>query len=165
MRWVDGFFPFTRPSLELEVHYQGRWMELLGSGVVQQRIAHECGITDQIGWAFGIGLERLAMRLYDIPDIRLFWSEDRRFLDQFNDRKPHVTFVPYSKYPPCYKDVAFWLPDAAGGTAEFHDNNFYEVVRGVAGDLVENVALVLCHICSASGCARPSTRLPTPQLS
>ena len=43
MRWVDGFFPFTRPSLELEVYYQDRWMELLGSGIVQQRIASESG--------------------------------------------------------------------------------------------------------------------------
>lgn len=47
--------------------------------------------------------------------------------------------MPYSKYPPCYKDLAFWLPAQA---STFHDNNFYEIVRGVAGDLVENVAMV-----------------------
>jgi hypothetical protein len=68
--------------------------------------------------------------------------QDPRFLGQFDDRRPRTTFVPYSKYPPCYKDLTFWLPAAAGGDAAFHDNNFFEVVRGVAGDLVENVAMV-----------------------
>ena len=130
------------------------------------------GITSHIGWAFGIGLERLTMRLYNIPDIRLFWStvrapaadgisfqppatlivshcawpaslslprhgQDARFLSQFSDTKPRTAFEPYSKYPPCYKDLAFWLP-----VGDFYDNNFFEVVRGIAGDLVENVALV-----------------------
>lgn len=46
------------------------------------------GADSRVGWAFGLGLERLAMRLYSIPDIRLFWSEDSRFLDQFNVEDP-----------------------------------------------------------------------------
>lgn len=52
------------------------------------------GAHDRIGWAFGLGLERLAMILYDIPDIRLFWSEDERFLKQFrvSDINQHVKF-------------------------------------------------------------------------
>jgi O-phosphoseryl-tRNA(Cys) synthetase len=62
------------------------------------------GAQDQIGWAFGLGLERLAMCLYDIPDIRLFWSTDTGFLSQFENRDPHdcikykVTKRTYSRY-------------------------------------------------------------------
>ena len=129
-RWVDAYFPFTDPSLELEIHFNGEWLEVLGSGVVQQRILDQTGHSDkvrtlmfcaacggrtvvrrcccsdwvvaQIGWAFGLGLERLAMVLYDIPDIRLFWSTDSRFLSQFR-RGEASTFKPFSNYPPCLK--------------------------------------------------------------
>lgn len=111
------------------------------------------------------------MVLYNIPDIRLFWSDDSRFLSQF--RPGQISrFKPYSKYPPCYKDMSFWLPpatvtveggSAAGGGAEvgergtagkreFHENDYCEIVREVAGDLVETVTLVrLVLICEWSG--------------
>lgn len=60
------------------------------------------GLGDKRAWAFGLGLERLAMVLFDIPDIRLFWSEDERFTKQF--KAGQVTkFTPYSKYPPVFK--------------------------------------------------------------
>jgi phenylalanyl-tRNA synthetase alpha chain len=78
------------------------------------------------GWAFGLGLERLAMVLFDIPDIRLFWSEDARFSSQFKDGKI-TKFVPYSKFPMCYKDVSFWLPPTE--KLAVHPNDVYEVTR------------------------------------
>ena len=90
------------------------------------------GAERKIGWAFGIGLERLAMRLFKIPDIRLFWSEDPRFISQFAENEV-VEFKPFSKYPPTYKDMAFWVPE------DFSANNLFDVVRGVAGDIVEKV--------------------------
>ena len=74
------------------------------------------------------------MKLFNIPDIRLFWSEDPRFLLQF-EKKEIVEFRPFSKYPPVYKDVTFWLPET-----EFSPNDLFEVVRGVAGDIVELVS-------------------------
>jgi phenylalanyl-tRNA synthetase alpha chain len=86
------------------------------------------------------------MVLFNIPDIRLFWSSDARFLIQF--KSGEITkFQPYSKYPPCYKDMSFWVPpnseDSAGGKGKvFHENDYCEIVREVAGDLVENVTLV-----------------------
>jgi phenylalanyl-tRNA synthetase alpha chain len=93
------------------------------------------GNEDKIGWAFGLGLERIAMVLFDIPDIRQFWSTDERFLSQFKSGQI-TTFQPYSKYPSCYKDVSFWCLE------DVHDNDVFEVVRDVAGDLAENVTLV-----------------------
>lgn len=95
MRWVDTYFPFTNPSFELEVFFKGDWLEVLGCGVVEQEIIRHAGKGEQLGWAFGLGLERLAMVLFSIPDIRLFWSEDPRFLDQF-------------KVMPCFVVDARW---------------------------------------------------------
>jgi phenylalanyl-tRNA synthetase alpha chain len=140
MRWVEAYFPFTDPSLELEIYYQDEWLEVLGCGVIQRPILEHAGIdaTATPGWAFGLGLERLAMVLYRIPDIRLFWTDDERFHSQFTTPKKgrNVTFTPYSKYPMCYKDVSFWLSD------HFHVNDFNEGVRGIAGDWVEKVELI-----------------------
>ncbi|KAH8677349.1 phenylalanyl-tRNA synthetase [Xylariales sp. PMI_506] len=155
VRWVEAYFPFTSPSWELEVYYNGDWLEILGCGVVTQDIYINAGVPDQLGWAFGIGLERIAMLLFQIPDIRLFWSQDPRFLNQFvgvsDDLASLRRFAPFSKYPACAKDVSFWLGSttsaAGGGTArasahDFHENDLMEIVRSVAGDAVEDVKLV-----------------------
>lgn len=163
-RWVDAYFPFTEPSFELEVLFQGEWLEVLGCGVMQREILRNAGVDmaeggggcgDRVAWAFGLGLERLAMVLFGIPDIRLFWSGDERFLSQFRAGDLRAKFKPYSKYPPCFKDVSFWQPKE-GGTAEaaeagsssssspsaVSENDLCEKVRGVAGDLVESVSLI-----------------------
>lgn len=59
MRWIDTYFPFTSPSYELEIFFNNAWLEVLGCGVVHPEILKRCGVQDQIGWAFGLGLERL----------------------------------------------------------------------------------------------------------
>ncbi|PIA49384.1 hypothetical protein AQUCO_01300300v1 [Aquilegia coerulea] len=136
MRWVDAYFPFTSPSFELEIYFQEKWMEVLGCGVVEQEILKKNGRVNNSAWAFGLGLERLAMVLFDIPDIRLFWSNDERFISQFTGGQLGVKFKPFSKFPPCYKDMSFWINDS------FTENNLCEIVRGVAGDLAETVQLI-----------------------
>ncbi|KAI0831634.1 phenylalanyl-tRNA synthetase mitochondrial precursor [Hypoxylon sp. FL0890] len=153
VRWVEAYFPFTSPSWELEVYYSGDWLEVLGCGVVKQDIYINAGVPNQLGWAFGIGLDRIAMLLFQIPDIRLFWSQDKRFLKQFKGVSDDLSllkrFVPFSRYPACAKDVSFWLKpiSAAGGNTkanvhDFHENDVMEIVRSVAGDVVEDVRLV-----------------------
>ncbi|KAF7789512.1 hypothetical protein EIP86_000458 [Pleurotus ostreatoroseus] len=136
VRWIEAYFPFTSPSFEVEVFFHGKWLEILGCGVVLQSTLERANVPNSIGWACGLGLERIAMILYSIPDIRLFWSQDPRFLAQFAPGKI-APFKPFSKYPPCWKDVSFWLP---GET--LHENDFCDLVRDAAGDLVEDVKLI-----------------------
>lgn len=140
VRWIPATFPFTSPSFEVEVWFRGKWLEILGCGVVMDKTLHTAAVPNKLGWAFGLGLERIAMVLFSIPDIRLFWTQDRRFLDQFATHSPSnlVTFKPYSKFPPCYKDVSFWIPEQP----VFHENNFFELVRDQVGDLAEDVVKI-----------------------
>jgi phenylalanyl-tRNA synthetase alpha chain len=133
-RIVDSYFPFTDPSWEIEVKLNDVWIEVLGCGQIREEILKNAG-SDKKGWAFGLGLERLAMILFKIPDIRYFWTEDRRFLDQFKEGEIKE-FVPYSKYPSSYKDIAFWTNDS------FNENEFCEQVRECGGDLIEDVRLI-----------------------
>lgn len=138
-RWVDAYFPFTHPSFELEIKYEGEWMEMLGCGVLRQQVLNNAGANDRIGWAFGLGLERIAMKLFNIPDIRHFWSDKEEFSVQFRNQKDikNLKFKPFvSKEPALINDISFWIPD------EFCPTDFYDLVRNVAGDLVENVSLV-----------------------
>ncbi|KAJ1726540.1 phenylalanyl-tRNA synthetase alpha subunit, mitochondrial [Coemansia biformis] len=134
VRWIDAQFPFTSPSWEMEVLFQGEWLEICGCGVMKQTILNDAGTPGRIGWAFGFGLERLAMLLFGISDIRLFWSSDPRFAQQFSPGQINA-FRPFSRYPSCTKDVSFWLP----ASGDFHENDLMDLVREVAGDLVESV--------------------------
>eukprot|EP00116_Pleurobrachia_bachei_P000362 sb/3460624/ len=138
-RWVDATFPFTHPSWELEIYYQDEWLEVLGCGILQQGILNNSAVPSKIGWAFGLGLERLAMAMYNIPDIRLFWSEDERFLTQFKVDNIHrpIKFEPYSNYTARSRDIAFWVPPS------FEENDFYDMMRNkMPADTVEDVKLV-----------------------
>lgn len=76
MKWIDEYFPFTDPSIELEIFFNDDWVEILGSGVILDGVMVNGGrdIEKEVGWAFGLGLERWAMKLFEIGDIRLFWS-------------------------------------------------------------------------------------------
>lgn len=139
-RWVDAYFPFTHPSWELEVQLNGAWVEMLGCGIMEQEILVNAGVEDKIGWAFGLGLERWAMKLYGIPDIRLFWTTDSGFLSQFKFEDPatNVVYKSVSKYKQCINDISFWLPK----DKDYDPADFYDLVRSVGGSLVEQVNLV-----------------------
>ncbi|XP_060651978.1 LOW QUALITY PROTEIN: probable phenylalanine--tRNA ligase, mitochondrial [Drosophila nasuta] len=143
-RWVDTYFPFTQPSWELEIYFKDNWLEVLGCGIMRHEILQHAGVHQSIGYAFGLGLERLAMILFDIPDIRLFWSNDSGFLSQFSeqDLQKLTKYKPISHYPQCTNDLSFWLPPDVEVNEGFSPNDFYDLVRSVAGDVVEQISLV-----------------------
>jgi len=89
-RFRPSFFPFTEPSAEIDLLLKDKsgdesWVEMGGCGMVDPNVFDAVGIDSEkyTGWAFGFGIERLAMRKYGITDIRLFFENDLRFLDQF----------------------------------------------------------------------------------
>lgn len=86
-RFRPSFFPFTEPSAEVDVWFEDRqrWIELGGCGMVHPNVLKSCKIDPEeyTGWAFGFGIERIAMRKYGIGDIRHFVTNDLRFLGQF----------------------------------------------------------------------------------
>ncbi|QPG75031.1 hypothetical protein FOA43_002371 [Brettanomyces nanus] len=140
IRWVEAYFPWTSPSWEIEVWWKGEWLECCGCGVVREEVFQNSGKgSDTVGWAFGIGLDRIAMLLFDIPDIRLFWTLDSRFKNQFHEGQISL-FTPYSKYPGTIRDISFWLPGK--GDEELHTNDLMEIVRANAGDIAESVKLI-----------------------
>ena len=144
-RWSGDYFPFTQPSFELEIYHNDEWMEVLGCGVIHEQVLDLSNRSDRRGWAFGLGLERLAMILFEIPDIRLFWTDDERFHSQFEEGSI-TKFEPYSKFPPVFKDIAFWTDNGAADNDDekknFVQNDFFDLIRSVAGDLVEKIELI-----------------------
>jgi phenylalanyl-tRNA synthetase alpha chain len=84
IRLRPSFFPFVEPGFEVDVKHNGEWMELLGAGMVHPKVLENCGIDSKKyqGFAFGFGLDRMAMIKFNIPDIRLFYQGDLR-LNQF----------------------------------------------------------------------------------
>ncbi len=86
LRFRPSYFPFTEPSAEVDVSWGEGWLEILGCGMVHPRVLEFGGIDPEIytGYAFGMGVERLAMLRYGVDDLRLFFDNDLRFLRQFN---------------------------------------------------------------------------------
>ena len=86
IRFRPSYFPFTEPSAEVDIGSpEGDWLEVLGSGMVHPRVLENVGIDSEryTGFAFGMGIERLAMLRYAVDDLRLFFNNDLRFLEQF----------------------------------------------------------------------------------
>ena len=98
IRLRPSYFPFTEPSAEMDIYWGLKdetdhritkgtgWLEILGCGMVDPAVMSNCGIdpTEYSGFAFGMGIERQAMLLYKIPDIRYYFENDLRFLRQFS---------------------------------------------------------------------------------
>ena len=132
-RFYDHNFPYTDPSFEMEAEIKGQWMEMVGSGMVRKTVLKNLGLEGYNGWAFGFGLERLAIASMDLPDIRLLWFQDPRVTKQL---KLGQKFVEVSKYPPITRDISFIVDK------NFVPNNYFDLIRDIGGDLVEQVELL-----------------------
>jgi phenylalanyl-tRNA synthetase alpha chain len=134
-RFNEDTFPYTDPSLEMEVEIGGRWIEVLGCGIMTDTIIKNLGLDPEkwSNWAFGFGLERLAIISMDLPDIRLLWSEDERVKKQLNLGQK---FIEVSKYPAITRDISFLVPNT------FTPNDYFDLAREVIGDLVEEISLI-----------------------
>lgn len=128
-------FPYTDPSIEMEVQIRERWIEVLGAGVVRGSVLKNLGVNPEEynGWAFGFGLERLAITSMDLPDIRLLWSQDERVKKQL---KLGNRYKEVSKFPPITRDISFIVDK------KFVPNNYFDLIRDLGGDLVEEVKLL-----------------------
>jgi phenylalanyl-tRNA synthetase alpha chain len=86
VRFRPSFFPFTEPSAEMDMSWKGGWLEIGGCGMVHPNVLKNVNIDSEkyLGFAFGLGVERLAMLRYGVNDLRLFFESDMRFLKQFN---------------------------------------------------------------------------------
>ncbi len=142
-RFNPDTFPYTHSSLEMEVDKNSiskngekeEWVEILGAGIVEPKVLEKFGIDSEKynGWAFGFGLERLAIISMELPDIRLLWSEDERVLKQL---KLGQKFVEVSKYPAIVRDISFVVDN------DFVPNNYFDLVRQTLGDVAEEVELL-----------------------
>jgi phenylalanyl-tRNA synthetase alpha chain len=85
VRFRPSFFPFTEPSAEMDMSWGDGWLEIGGCGMVHPNVFSHVGIDSERyqGFAFGMGVERLAMLRYGVDDLRLFFENDLRFLKQF----------------------------------------------------------------------------------
>jgi len=86
IRFRPSYFPFTEPSTEVDIRIgDGNWLEVLGAGMVHPEVFRAVGVDSEqyTGYAFGLGVERLAMLRYGVDDLRLFFDNDLRFIEQF----------------------------------------------------------------------------------
>lgn len=135
-RFNPDDFPYTHSSLEMEIEVNGRWIEVLGGGIAQPSVLEKLGVDSKkyTGWAFGFGLERLAIISMKLPDIRLLWSDDPRVKAQLTLGKE---FVEVSKYPPITRDISFIVEK------DFEPNNYFDLIRDIVPeDMLEEVTLL-----------------------
>lgn len=132
-RFLDDAFPFTDPSTQIEIKFNNDWLEVVGAGICRNSTLEKLGIDPNVwnGWAFGFGIDRLAMMKMGIPDIRVLWSDDQRITKQFTSIDSRYKEV--SKYPSVIRDISFIVKK------EIVPNRFYEIVREEGGNLVEEV--------------------------
>jgi len=135
-RFLVDSFPFTDPSTQAEINWNGNWIEITGAGLVHSNCLRNFGLDPEVynGYAGTFGLDRVAMIKMEIPDIRILWSDDERITRQFKDINSKFTEV--SKFPETVRDISFIIDK------DVSLNNYFEIVRDYADNLIEEVKLL-----------------------
>ena len=133
-RWKHYYCQFAKPCNELAVMHQGEWLEILVGGVLRQELVDQAGATDTIGWNCRLGLDRLAMVLYNVPDIRLLQLKHNDITKILTSLDPNFDTGLFNR------EVVFLIPsDMDIVMFQYH---FYELVRITAEDAVQEVKLI-----------------------
>ena len=154
-RFNKDTFPYTQESLEVEVMFNWKWLEILWAWIIHPSVMEKLWLDSEKynWWAFGFGIERLAMALKQIPDIRLFWSDDERVKKQWWNFEP---FKEVSNFPPVYKDISFLVPKNKFIKDEEESKKSWDfelineadlfdiawIARDVAWDMIEEIKIV-----------------------
>lgn len=168
-RWVDASLAITQPSWIFEISHNNEWHRIFGSGVLRSGILAQCNQENAVGWEIGIGLERFAMFLYNIFDIRLLWSADKKFLTQFAPKeiktektnkaddakescqkksKQKVEAKATIKHiiPPhknqCKKNISYIVPDEVS-LETISSSDFCNFIKQQAGNIIERVIFLV----------------------
>jgi phenylalanyl-tRNA synthetase alpha chain len=134
-QFLEDDFPYTVERLEMDIMFNGAWLEVNGAGLVSPVVLRNFGLDPEVynGWAFGFG-ERLAMIKMGIPDIRILWSDNPQIKNQF--KNIDSTYKDVSKYPSTFRDISFVI------NKDVALNNYFEIVRETGGNLIEEVKLI-----------------------
>ena len=133
--------------------YKDDWVELLGCGIIEHKILENCECPNKFGWAFGFGLERLAMLVFGLQDIRLLWTKDQGYITsqqniiknlfdsmpegQFQmDKVKNLKFpTNLNKAPPKYINISFFMK------SKVEPNDIYDICRDYGGEMIESVTM------------------------
>ncbi len=154
-RFNKDTFPYTQESLEVEVMFDWKWLEVLWAWIVHPSVMEKLWLDWEKynWWAFGFWIERLAMALKKIPDIRLFWSTDERVTSQWGN---FDAYKEVSNFPPVFKDISFLVPKTKFIKDDEESNKSWSfelkneadlfdvswIIRDIAWDLIEEVKIV-----------------------
>lgn len=154
-RFNEDHFPYTTDSLETEVEFEWKWLEVLGAWVVHPTVLEKLWIDSSKynWWAFGFWIDRLVMALKKVPDIRIFWSNDKRITSQWGNLEPYKQV---SVFPPVYKDISFFTSKDKFVKNEEEMKKSWEIellneadsfdlawiARDVSGGLIEEVKVI-----------------------
>jgi phenylalanyl-tRNA synthetase alpha chain len=125
LRWVPSYYPYASPSFEVEGAIGGLWNKMIGGGVIQRPLLKSYNMGHKVGWVATLSLDRMAMKLFDMTDIRMLLTEGKTIDGLKNKSGERESYQ---------VEVGFSL-----GAKQFHENDLLDIVRSIGGITVKEV--------------------------